>query len=135
MLLYYAICNTAQAQGVHVSDNTDQSPVYQYKDIRSGNKLQLRYDASSNITYNAVTGKNVDFFINTTTGDTISGKGFYIVNNCLKMADRIYGIDRTKVEVRGKKLWNIRLNKELSIDKGFGQFNKNFNKIALQASL
>jgi len=62
MLLYYVICNTALAQGIHTSGNKQHSaPAYQYTDIHSGDKLQLRYDASSNCMYNTVTGKNVDF--------------------------------------------------------------------------
>lgn len=136
-LMIGVLCNTAQSQRTdtvqHISQlqsvhkNLEVKP-YRYKDLMSGVLLDLRYDVSSERIYDAVTGNNIDFCINTSTGDTVTGKGFYIVNHYLQKHDGVYGIDRTKVDVRGKKMWSIKSNKELQTDEGSIQFYKTGTK-------
>lgn len=113
----------AANQSQRLRADTEVKP-YRYKNVISGELLELTYDPSSGCMYNKVTGKNVDFFINASTGDTVAGKGFYIVNLYLQKHDNVFGIDRTKVDFKGKRMWDIRLNKELKTDKGYMQFYK-----------
>ncbi|MFT3704828.1 MAG: hypothetical protein QM802_20855 [Agriterribacter sp.] len=88
-----------------------------YTDISTGQPLSLRYNTKDKTMYNSATNQPVDFFING-TGDTISSRGFYVVNNYLNRgADNTYSLDSTRVKMNGTKYWGIKSNKELDIDK------------------
>lgn len=95
-----------------------QQPI-SYNDITTGKPIQLQYNAKEQTMYNSQTNKPVDFFING-TGDTISSKGFYVVNNMLSRGDdQQYNLDKSKTQMRGTKVWGIKDNRELALDKNW----------------
>lgn len=97
--------------------NTQQQQ--SYRDLATGKSIQLQYNATENMMYNSQTNKPVDFFING-TGDTISSRGFYVVNNYLtKGENQQYNVDKSKIEMRGNKMWGIKDNRELALDKNW----------------
>ncbi len=89
-----------------------------YKDIKTGDPLNLRLDSITGLVVNKTSGIPVDFFINSQSGDTVSSQG-YIVNNMLVNKDGLYSIDDSKVSKKGKQLWDISGNTELKYDKSW----------------
>lgn len=92
-----------------------------FLDLKTGQPVDLRYDSKTSMMYNRSTGRPVNFFINN-TGDTISSRGFYIVNNYLSKSNDDYMIDKTKASMRENKLWGIKSNQELKLDKNWKQY-------------
>lgn len=84
--------------------------------------MDLRYDSKSSMMYDRGTGRPVNYFLNT-SGDTVSSRGFYIVNNYLTKTGEEYNIDKTKASMReNNKLWGIKTNRELDLDKNWKQY-------------
>ncbi len=76
-----------------------------YRDLNTGENIELWYDASGIRTLNKKTGSLVDFYINTTTNDTVFGKGRFIVNGyVVKGDDGKWKLDDGKVKVDGDEL-------------------------------
>jgi len=91
----------------------------QYRDIRTGRPLTLNYNQQSRSMYNTATGKPVDFYINVSTGDTISGNG-YIVNNYLQMQpDSSYRLDTGRIRMSNNRYYMMEGGKELPMDKNW----------------
>jgi len=102
--------------GISRAQNNQGSQDPMYRDINTGQPIQLRYNQQDQKMYNQLDNQPVDFFINR-AGDTISSKGFYIVNDYLvRGADQKYSLDDAKVQTRDDKLWNTKDNKELKMD-------------------
>jgi len=89
-----------------------------YKDIKTGDPLNLRLDSVTGLVVNKSSGMPVEFFINIQSGDTVSSQG-YVVNNMLVNKEGTYFIDETKVNKKGKQLWDVSGNKELTYDKSW----------------
>ncbi|MGN6438249.1 MAG: hypothetical protein ACTHMM_17035 [Agriterribacter sp.] len=92
-----------------------------FLDLKTGQPIDLQYDNKTSMMYNRSTGRPVNFFINN-TGDTISSRGFYIVNNYLTKSNDEYMIDKTKADQRENKLWGVKSNQELKLDKNWKQY-------------
>lgn len=91
----------------------------QYRDIRTGRPLTLNYNQQSRMMMNTTTGQPVDFYINASTGDTISGYG-YVVNNYLMMQpDSSYRLDMSRIRSTNNRYYSIKDNKELTMDKNW----------------
>lgn len=74
--------------------------------------------------YDLDSNQPVDFFINS-GGDTVSSRGFYVVNNYLMRGnDQKYSLDTTKVQMRGKKMWGVERDRELEMDKNWQQYQR-----------
>lgn len=92
-----------------------------YLDIATGKPIDLRYNARDNMMYDRNTNKPVDFFLNG-KGDTVSSRGFYIVNNYLIRDNDTYRLDTSKVSMKGQQMWGIQSDKELERDKSWKQY-------------
>lgn len=73
---------------------------YSYLDLRTGQPVDLYYSPRTNRTYSIVTNEPVDYYINVTTGDTVYGRGRYIVNNyLLRGTDGMYRLDDKRIKM------------------------------------
>jgi hypothetical protein len=89
----------------------------QYRDLKTGQPLNLNYNQQRRMMYNGATGKPVDFYINGT--DTISGSG-YIVNNYLMMQpDSSYKLDMGRLRMSNNRYYAIEGGKELQMDRNW----------------
>ncbi len=111
---------STNAQITDKSKPTDKSKtsLNYYKDIKTGDPLNLRLDSITGMVVNKSSGLPVDFFVNTQTGDTVSSQG-YIVNNMLTQKDGVYKLNDTKVSKRGKQWMDVSTNQELKYDKAW----------------
>jgi hypothetical protein len=91
----------------------------QYIDLRTGQPVELYYDPKGRRTYSTVTNEPVDWYVNTTTGDTIYGRGRYVVNNyIIRTTEGMYKLDESKVKM-DKDDWKIKEgDKKFKMDKG-----------------
>ncbi len=127
-ILGAGIASQAQVTEKTKPTGQDKNSMNMYKDIRSGSPLSLRVDDVTGMVVNKETGRPVDFFVNSTTGDTVAAQGGYIVNNFLMLQDSTYKIDESRVTLREKKMWDVQGNKELMIDKGWQKGAKGTEK-------
>lgn len=97
---------------------------YQYRDLRTGQDINLRYDKNSKITYNAVTNEPVDYYLNVTTGDTVSGRGQYIVNSYMTNNGGTWGVDTTRLRVSDNGIYIIDGNRKLKTEKPYKEYIK-----------
>jgi hypothetical protein len=76
-----------------------------YRDLNSGETIDIWYDKVGMRTLNKKTGGPVEFYINTSTQDTVFGRGRFIVNNhIIKGEDGKWKLDDGKVKVDGDEL-------------------------------
>jgi len=120
VICFSAFAQTTPHPQQPVQDRNTTQPGL-YFDIKTGKPVDLRYDVPTTMMYERASGKPVNFFING-SGDTISSKGFYVVNNYLSLKDSEYMIDKTKTTMRGTKLWGNTINKELDVDKNWKKY-------------
>jgi hypothetical protein len=52
-----------------------------YIDLKTGQPVELYYDAKTRRTYSAMTNEPVEFYVDMSTMDTVYGRGRYVVNN------------------------------------------------------
>ena len=72
-----------------------------YLDLSTGQPVEIWYDADKRITYTR-DNTPVEFYINTSTGDTVYGRGRFVVNNLLvRSGDGKYTLDETKIKRNG----------------------------------
>lgn len=117
--------STFKSRHCKIADTVPKTMAMQgrYKDITTGDPLYLVYDPQQKRVMNSRTNEPVDFYINTATGDTISGNGHYVVNNYLmKQPDNTYAIDTSMVHISNNRYWSIKDNRELKTD---GSWDKN----------
>lgn len=84
----------------------DTVPVkIQYRDLNTGETIDIWYDAVGLRTLNKKTGAPVEFYINTSTNDTVFGRGKFIVNGYVtKGNDGKWKLIDGKVKVDGDEL-------------------------------
>jgi hypothetical protein len=71
-----------------------------YVDLRTGQPVDLYYDPKTRRTYSSMTNEPVEFYVDVATGDTIYGRGRYVVNNYIvKSNDGMYRLDAAKVKI------------------------------------
>ena len=76
-----------------------------YRDLNTGETIDIWYDAVGIRTLNKKTGAPVEFYINTTTNDTVFGRGRFVVNSyVVKGEDGKWKLDDAKVKVDGDEL-------------------------------
>ena len=119
VLTAFALAACVGAAG-QVPPNTQPNRFF---DIQSRAPFSARYDTATRILYNTNTGKPVDFFLNS-NGDTVSSRGFYIVNNYLQWNNQSYSFDKSRSAWRDEKLWDSRTNKELMRDKNWKMYQQ-----------
>jgi|GEM_PF-2680789 len=76
-----------------------------YLDLSSGQTIEIWYDVAGLRTLNKKTGATVEFYVNTTTNDTVFGKGKYVVNGyMIRAGDGKWKFDDGKLKVDGDEL-------------------------------
>lgn len=76
-----------------------------YRDLNTGETIDIWYDAVGIRTLNKKTGAPVEFYINTSTNDTVFGRGRFVVNgHVLKGDDGKWKLDDGKVKIDGDEL-------------------------------
>lgn len=76
-----------------------------YRDLNTGETLDIWYDAVGIRTLNKKTGAPVEFYINTATNDTVFGRGRFVVNGyVIKADDGKWKLDDGKVKIDGDEL-------------------------------
>src|SRR5688572_28994476 len=64
-----------------------------YLDLRTGQPVELYYDPKARRTYTSM-NEPVEFYVDMSTGDTIYGRGRYVVNNyIIRSDDGMYKLD------------------------------------------
>lgn len=116
--LLISVCANAQITEKSKSADKSKMGLNHYKDIKTGDPLNLRLDSVTGIVVNKTSGLPVEFFVNTQTGDTVSAQG-YIVNNLITQTDGVYKLNDTKVTKRGKQWLDVSTNQELKYDKSW----------------
>lgn len=106
-------------------DQRDDTPIekentttsQRYVDPHTGAPVDLYYNAHEKMTYNRETDKPVQFYVNTNTGDTVYGRGRYVVNGyIIRGEDGIFRLDDAKVEVDDDEIKIKGENGKLKID-------------------
>src|SRR5215203_1198658 len=96
---------------------TDENTSYTYIDLNSGDTLDYWYDTDKKIVMNRTTNVPVDFYINTYTGDTVYGRGRFVVNGLLLQGeDGKWKFDETKVKIDKDELKIKDGKRKLKID-------------------
>ena len=72
--------NLPQAEVLSRVKNVTQPADAMYKDLTSGEMIDIWYDAVAMRCRNKKTGAPVEFYIDTSTNDTVFGTGRFIVN-------------------------------------------------------
>lgn len=89
-----------------------------YIDLRTGQPVELYYDPKARRTYSAVTNEPVEFYIDVSTGDTIYGRGRYVVNNyIMRSDDGMYKLDANKIKMDKDDIKIKEGNKKFKMDK------------------
>jgi hypothetical protein len=90
----------------------------QYIDLKTGQPVELYYDPKTRKTYSAVTNEPVEFYIDVSTGDTIYGRGRYVVNNYIMRSDNgMYKLDANKIKMDKDDIKIKEGNKKFKMDK------------------
>ena len=81
------------------------APKTAYRDLNSGETIEIWYDAVGIRTLNKKTGAPVEFYVNTVTNDTVFGRGRFVVNGyVIKGDDGKWKLNDGKVKVDGDEL-------------------------------
>lgn len=87
----------------HIKDTVPNKIIY--RDLNTGETVDIWYDAVGIRTLNKKTGAPVEFYINTATNDTVFGRGRFVVNGyVIKGDDGKWKLDDGKVKVDGDEL-------------------------------
>lgn len=96
---------------------SDETIAYTYIDLNSGDTLDYWYDTDKKIVMNRTTNLPVDFYINTTTLDTVYGRGRFVVNGLLLQGeDGKWKFNEDKVKIDGDELKIKDGSRKLKID-------------------
>jgi hypothetical protein len=101
------------------ADNTARSneKTYTFIDLNSGDTLDYWYDTDKKAIMNRATNMPVEFYINTYTGDTVYGRGRFVVNGLLVQdANGKWKFDENKVKIDGDELKIKDGKRKLKID-------------------
>lgn len=90
---------------------------YTYIDLNSGDTLDFWYDTEKKTVMNRSLGQPVEFYINTTTRDTVFGRGRFVVNGLLLQGDDgKWKFNEEKVKIDGDELKIKDGKRKLKID-------------------
>jgi len=88
-----------------------------YVDLSTGQPVDLYYDAKTRRTYSSMTNEPVEFYIDMNSGDTVYGRGRYVVNNYIvKANDGKYRLDAGKIKMDKDDLKLKDGNKKFKMD-------------------
>lgn len=88
-----------------------------YRDLNTGETIDIWYDRVGMRALNKKTGAPVELYVNTSTNDTVFGRGRFIVNNyVIKGADGKWKLNEEKVTLNGNEIKVKTGGKELRID-------------------
>lgn len=106
---------TGKADTTRKADTTGN----RYIDLRTGQPVELYYDAKTKRTYSAITNEPVDWYVNTATGDTVYGRGRYVVNNyIIRTSDSTYKLDDSKIKIDKDEIKIKDGNRKFKMEKG-----------------
>jgi hypothetical protein len=89
-----------------------------YIDLSTGQPVELYYDPKARRTYSVMTNEPVEFYIDASTGDTIYGRGRYVVNNyIIRSEEGMYKLDANKVKMDKDDIKIKDGNKKFKMDK------------------
>jgi hypothetical protein len=89
-----------------------------YFDLNTGQPVELYYDPKARRTYSVMTNEPVEFYIDMSTGDTVYGRGRYIVNNyIIRSDDGMYKLDANKIKMDKDDIKIKDGNKKFKMDK------------------
>src|SRR5829696_5237774 len=84
---------------------SNENMSHTYIDLNTGDTLDYFYDTERKTVMNRTSNAPVDFYINTYTGDTVYGRGRFIVNGFLLQGDDgKWKFDESKVKVDGDEI-------------------------------
>jgi len=90
-----------------------------YRDLNTGETINIWYDAVGLRTLNKKTGALVEFYINTQSNDTVVGRGKFIVNGYIvKGNDDKWKLDDEKITRDGDDIKIKAGNQKFKIDEG-----------------
>jgi hypothetical protein len=96
-----------------------QTSTARYVDLKTNQPADLYYDSKKKRTYSANTNEPVDLYVNLATGDTIYGRGRYVVNTYIvKVPDGTYKLDEGKLKVDGDEIKLKSGDQKLKMDEG-----------------
>lgn len=103
-VLVIASCQTPDQRDERIA-NENATGSQRYIDPNTGAPVDLYYNAHEKMTYNTETKKPVEFYVNTNTGDTVYGKGRFIVNGYIvRTEDGSFKLNDAEVEIDGDEL-------------------------------
>jgi hypothetical protein len=95
------------------------SASFMYLDLNTGQPVDLYYNPRYNRTYSIVTNEPVDYYVNIGTGDTVYGRGRYIINNYLvRSTDGMYRLDDKRIKMDKDDIKMKDGNVKFKMDKG-----------------
>ena len=87
-----------------------------YKNLQTGEKVYI-IKSESGQAIDSISGKPVEFYVNTETKDTIFGETGVVVNNkIIKTADGVYKLDESKTKTDVEKLLESGGNVKVKVD-------------------
>lgn len=96
---------------------SNENMAYTYIDLNSGDTLDYWYDSDKKIVMNRTSNQPIDFYINTYTGDTVYGRGRFVVNGLLLQGeDGKWKFNEDKVKIDGDELKIKDGSRKLKID-------------------
>lgn len=116
--LVIASCqNPDQRNDDRIANENATSTSQRYIDPNTGAPVDLYYNAHEKMTYDRKTDQPVQFYVNTNTGDTVYGRGRYVVNGyIIRGEDGLFRLDDAKVEVDDDEIKIKGENGKLKID-------------------
>jgi hypothetical protein len=88
-----------------------------YVDLKTGQPVDLYYDPKAKRVYSAMTNEPVDFYVDMSTGDTIYGRGRYVVNNyIIRENEGMYRLNAGKIKMDKDEIKIKEGNKKLKMD-------------------
>lgn len=96
---------------------SNENTSFTYIDLNTGDTLDYWYDTERRTVMNRTTGVPVQFYVNTTTGDTVFGRGRFVVNGLLlRGPDGLWKFNEEKVKIDGDELKIKDGDRKLKID-------------------
>lgn len=103
---------------------------YSYLDLRTGQPVDLYYSPRRNRVYSVITNEPVDYYVNVITGDTVYGRGRYVVNNYLvRSANGMYKLDDKRIKIDKDEIKMKDGKTKFKIDKGEMKMKDGDNKM------
>ena len=111
---------------------SDEVMSYTYIDLNSGDTLDYWFDSEKKTVMNRSNNQPVEFYINTHTGDTVYGRGRFVINGLLlRGEDGKWKFDESKVKIDKDELKIKDGNRKLKIDGDEAKVKEDGRKIKL----